>query len=228
MGSDKEKALAVAFIAGFIAIAVIFFQLIGGRFDFLFIHFSAKGVFGRMIWVLPLIMLALQQFYVVPTFMRGYWDAFAESGPSPTELYVPVLNEYAVLPTVLQKPYLVSYIVIAVFVLLGASPLPQFLGTGDAVTTMTFYSFVVAIALFVILSVVRGVFYIIADKAIYNRHCEFFGKRGLSPAYWLFKVLYCVPLARSLSMSMSIQILDKITKFNDLSALETVLTEEEK
>lgn len=226
MNSEKRQLQAILGIVVLIGICICSFLAIGGEFKFLFINFSADGVLTQSLWLLPILLLLAQQAYIIPEFMKGYWALFSTTPPTSQEVYLPVLNE----DVLYSKPIIVKGLwgaIVGLALLCYLPILPYIVSSGSAITTITFALVLVAIACYLGLTIIRGFGYLKLRKEIYALHTKYFGSRGESPYFWLFKILYFVPLARVLSISFDIQVLDKLTKFNDLDNMTTELMEEQ-
>lgn len=228
MGSEKNQPLFIGTVFGLIIMTVLMFVLIGGEFHFLFIRFSADGIFGNFLWIIPLIMIAVQQLYVIPTFMQSYWTIFSDEPPTTQEIYVPVLNENVVFQndTLIKITYAL-WVIIGIVVLVMITPALSFFGTGSDTVTLMFYAGVLVVICFLSISLMRGFKYLAIRRDIYDYHNKYMGIRGTSPFFWLYKLLYFVPLGRSISLLSDIQIMDKLTKYNDVEKMKTELFEEE-
>lgn len=228
MNSEKNQLLLIAGTIGFIAIAIMLFLFVGGEFRFLFIHFSADGVLGQLGWAVPIMMVLIQQLYVLPAFMKGYWQSFSDEPPTGAEVYIPFLNEAAVFSSeTMQKVVYGLWVCVGGLVLITALPIiPLISNSVSTASSISFYLLVFAVILFVIICIIRGIAYLGVRKSIYDKHAKYLGVRGQSPYFWAFQMLYFIPIARSISLLLDIQILDKLTKFNDVENVDLELKEE--
>lgn len=226
MKSEKNQLLFVGIVLGMLALTVLVFLMVGGEFNFLFIHFSADGVFTNFLWLLPVLMIGAQQLYVLPTFWKAYWKLFSDEEPSVQELYVPVLNENVVYGNdTVAKVMMGGWAIILGMILIMVTPILSFIGSGFRDVMIWIVLFIIAV--FLIMSLVRGVKYMAIRQDIYDLHNKYLGMRGTSPFAWMYKVLYFIPLGRSISLLTDIQVLDKLTKFNDIEQMKTELVEED-
>lgn len=228
MNSEKNQLLLIAGTLGFIGVAVLIFLLVGGEFKFLFINFSAQGILGPIAWAVPLLMLLVQQCYVVPTFMKSYWAIFSEDPPTSQELIVPILNETVVYTSdTVQKVVFGLWACVGGLIVITALPIiPLISGSGLTATSLSFYILVFVGVLYFFICLARGFGYLSVRKNIYDYHNKYLGTRGTSPYFWLYQFLYFIPIARSISLLMDIQVMDKVTKFNDMDNMDTELREE--
>lgn len=227
MNSEKNQLLFICFSVAILSITVLIFLFVGGEFKFLFIHFSAGGLLNKISWLVPILLLFIQQIYVIPVFMKGYWKVFSEEPPTCKELFIPMMNEAVIFETNLATN--VTYCLwggIAFLLIIVFTPLLQLFQSGEAVMSVSFYCILLAFFLYIILCVIRGFKYLSVRRAIYDYHNKYLGVRGISPFFMLYQFLYFIPIARSLSILADNQILDKLIKFNDLEQMGTELKEE--
>ena len=232
MGSEKRQLQAILVILGLIGVCVVMFLLIGGEF----LWFSTEGLIGPYLWAVPIVILVVQQLYAIPRFLKGYWTLFSDEAPSTGDLYTPFVNENKILPSAGCKKFIiVAWVVVGVMilpnvlVLIGVSFLAEAIGGLLGIGGMgdfTYYTLMIAIIAFVLLSLVRGAQYMVVRKEIYNLHNKYIGTRGTGFVSWFYRILYFVPLVRTLSFLMEIQILDKLTKFNEVEDMKIVLRED--
>lgn len=228
MDNEKNQLLLILGTLGLIGMAVFIFLIVGGEFKFLFINFSASGIFGPIAWAVPVLMIVVQQIYIIPTFMKSYWEVFASTPPTSQEVYVPFLNEAAVYESLtVQKVVYGMWACVGGLVLITAVPILGYIGmSGSFVTSSSFYILLLSLILYVCICLIRGFSYLGVRKNIYDYHNKYFGVRGTSPYFWLYQLLYFVPLGRSISLLMDIQVMDKITKFNNVQDIDMELREE--
>jgi hypothetical protein len=233
MGNEKNQLLAIAGIGGLILICVLMFFVVGGNF----LWFSASGVLGENLWVLPIVIIACQQLYVIPQFMKRYWKMSSDEEPSVVDLYVPIVNENVVFPSekIGNAVNVVWFVVAALCVfnalpLLGIDFLANVLGSiagSQFVSVFSFYSMFIAIALICAASVMRGTQYLSIRGEIYDLHNQYFGVRGVGIVSIVYRIMYFVPLVRSISLLMDMQVMDKLVKFNNVEDMKIELQEED-
>jgi len=227
MGTEKNQLLFIGAVLTLLAVPVILFLLVGGEFGFLFIQFSAEGVFGEFLWATPIIMITAQQLYVIPSFVRAYWDIFSDTPPLKQEIYLPVLNENVVLQSdILTKVTYSLWAIICIIILIMLTPFLTFFGTGEVTITLTYLAGMLVLACFLAISFIRGIRYLAIRREIYDYHNKYLGIRGTTPFFWFYKILYFVPLGRSLSLLVDLQVMHKLSKFNDVEKMKTDLYEE--
>jgi hypothetical protein len=227
MNSEKNQLLFIAMTILLILVPVVIFLFVGGNFEFLIIHFSAAGFLRKHLWVVPPILLLGQQLYVIPSFMRGYWTAFSEEPPNILDLYLPIYNEAAVYESnLLEKIVYILWGCIFLLVVFVYTPILQILNSGDSINSMSFYCLLLAFFLYMAICFIRGVKYLAVRRNIYDYHNKHLGIRGTSPFFLVYKMMYFIPIVRSLALLSEIQILDKLTKFNDVENMDVELKEE--
>lgn len=227
MNSEKNQLAFIGWVILILAGTVGMFLLVGGEFEFAFIHFSAEGLLGKIIWIVPLILVAGQQLYVVPTFMKSYWKLFSNAPPNQAEIWVPMMNENAIYPgDVLPKIIYALWAVIAGAIVLMVTPVLAIFGSsvGDAM----YFMGILILLMFAAICGIRGYYYFAVRRDIYDLHNKYLGIRGTSVMSWVHRLLYFIPLARSISLLSDLQVMDKLTKFNDIESMKTELFEEDR
>jgi len=210
-----------------ILVPIVIFLFVGGNFEFLMIHFSASGFLRKHLWIVPPILLLGQQLYVIPSFMRGYWKAFSEEPPSILDLYFPIYNETVVYESsLLEKIVYILWGCIFLLILFVYTPILQILNSGNAINSISFYCLLLALFLYMVICFIRGVKYLAVRRNIYDYHNKHLGIRGTSPFFLIYKMMYFIPIVRSLALLSEIQVLDKLTKFNDVENMDIELKEE--
>lgn len=227
MNSEKNQLLFIGMVILLVLIPIVIFLFVGGEFEFLMIHFSASGFLRKHLWVVPVLLLLGQQLYIIPSFMRGYWRVFSEEPPNALNLYLPIFNEEVVYESsLLEKIIYILWGCIFILILLVYTPILQILNSGEAINSASFYCLLIALFLYLVICFIRGVKYLAVRRNIYDYHNKYLGVRGVSPFFIIYKIMYFIPIVRSLALLSEIQILDKLTKFNDVENMDIELREE--
>lgn len=227
MNSEKNQLLFIGMTILLIFVPIAIFLFVGGDFEFLMIHFSASGFLRKHLWLVPPILLLGQQLYVIPSFMQGYWRVFSEEPPSILDLYLPIHNEAVVYAnSLLEKVIYILWGCILFLVIFVYTPVLQILNSGNKVNSISFYCLLLALFLYMVICFIRGIKYLAVRRDIYDHHNKYLGVRGTSPFFLVYKIMYFVPVVRSLALLSEIQVLDKLTKFNDVEGMDIELKEE--
>jgi hypothetical protein len=211
----------------------LLFFVVGGNF----LWFSTEGVLGDFFWVVPIVILACQQLYVIPQFLKRYWEMSSDQDPSAGELYIPILNENMVFPSEsVGKIIVIMWVVVGALVLFNALPmvgidfLTNVLGSiagTQFINVFSFYSLAISMVLIFIISFLRGFQYLSIRNEIYDLHNKYFGVRGTGIVSIVYRFLYFIPVVRSMSLLMDIQVLDKLVKYNSVEEMRIELQEED-
>lgn len=211
MGAEKRQLGA---ILGLVSLIIITFM-----------SQALVSYMGKFVWVTPFIIIVMQQVYAIPVFTKGFWKLFASNAPTSQEVYVPVMNEQ-VLYGKFAKSVNVLWIYMIVALVSVVSPiLPMVLTDGVAVSSITFYMLLSIALAYIILCVFRGLGHITMRKELYAMHSKYFGKAPVLYEIYLSALCF-VPLIRTITFMSDIQIIDKLTKFNNVEDLDMELTED--
>ena len=209
---DRDGLIGGVFVAGLVALFAV-------------VYFNVK--FINPYWI-GVIALVYQFVYAMPR-IHKYYLQLHELESSKVVRYIPILNEITLFSTVYSTITMIGGGICVLLVMIGLAPMANITFFTPMIAAIfgdqlamdyTFYCMLLALTVYALLNVVRGMGFAELLREVNRQHAEYFGKLGGGPIGNTFEgIIYIalfIPLIRVLSFGFIGDRVHKMVSLNDI------------